>query len=53
MKSNPLLGLGISLGGGALGSLFDMLRAKKEEEQAAAQQYAQQYAQMQGTGAAL
>lgn len=41
MKSNPLLGLGISLGGGALGSLYDMLRAKKEEEQAAAQQYVQ------------
>lgn len=41
MKSNPVLGLAISQGGGALGSLFDKLRAKKAEEQAMAQQYTQ------------
>ena len=31
------------LGGGALGSLFDMLMAKKEQEQQMAQQYGGQY----------
>ena len=37
----PMGRIGWALGGGALGSLYDKLMAKKEEEQAMAQQYAQ------------
>ena len=38
---SPMGRVAWTLGGGALGSLFDRLRAKKAEEQAMAQQYAQ------------
>lgn len=38
---SPIAKVAIGLGGGTLGSLFDKLRAKKAEEQAMAQQYAQ------------
>ena len=47
LKANPLTGSGLALavmGGGALGSLFDKLMAKKAEEEAAMQAaYAGQY----------
>lgn len=36
---SPLMRANLAMGGGALGSLFDNLRAKKEQEQAMMQQY--------------
>lgn len=40
-KSNPYLAAMLTLGGGTLGSLFDKLRAQKEQEQAQMQQMQQ------------
>lgn len=40
---SPLLRANLAMGGGNLGALFDNLRAKKEEEQALAQQYEESY----------
>lgn len=40
---NPYVGTMMTLGGGALGSLFDKLRARKEQEQEQLQQYQQGY----------
>lgn len=39
MKLNPLMAYNVAAGAGALGSLFDTLRAKKADERAAMQSY--------------
>lgn len=43
LVQNPMAKLAITMGGGTLGALFDKLRAKKEAERAAQEQYAQAY----------
>lgn len=43
LVQNPMAKLAITMGGGTLGALFDKLRAKKEAERAAQEQYAQTY----------
>ena len=40
---SPLMRANLAMGGGTLGSLFDNLRAKKEQEQATMQQYGGSY----------
>ena len=42
MGASPMTAIGLGLGGGMLGSLFDKLRAKKEAEQQQASMYQQQ-----------
>ena len=41
--ASPLLRANLAMGGGTIGSLFDVLRAKQEEEQAMQQQYGGRY----------
>lgn len=43
LTQNPMAKLAITMGGGTLGALFDKLRAKKEAERAAQEQYTQVY----------